>query len=188
MPVHLTCQNCGRTFAVPPSRASEARYCSNDCRPRTERMVRPDGYVWVWMPDHPDAHRNGRLPEHRLVAEQVLGRRLRSDEDVHHRNEVRHDNRPENLEVLPHSDHKRLRHTIAKWSRNWDSCRVCNQKAVPHIAHGLCQRCYDMARRPPPPRFDWSLKHERCRNCGTTSTRHYALGLCVHCYDRQRQR
>jgi len=37
--------------------------------------------------------------EHVLVAEELLGRFLRPDERIHHRNGVRDDNRPENLEL-----------------------------------------------------------------------------------------
>ena len=37
--------------------------------------------------------------------EGIIGRPLLSTEDVHHENGVKNDNRPENLEIISHSDH-----------------------------------------------------------------------------------
>ena len=46
--------------------------------------------------------------EHRFIMEQHLGRKLDSNELVHHINENKRDNRIENLEVISRSEHSRM--------------------------------------------------------------------------------
>lgn len=188
MPVNLTCFTCHRTFSVPPSRATTARYCSNDCRPRTYRQIRPDGYVWVWAPDHPNAYRSGRIAEHRLVASGIIGRPLRPTEDVHHRNGDPADNRPENLEIVEHGAHSRLHRETHQWAKCYERCQACQTTSVPHVANGYCQRCYDRKRRPAHriKLFSWSIYYPACTMCGTDHAPHYAKGFCRRCYDLQR--
>ena len=71
------------------------------------------GYVLVWCPDHPNANKGkkgkrGYIFEHRLVMSNALGRPLTSDEQVHHINGDKSDNRLENLQLLTNSEHQKL--------------------------------------------------------------------------------
>jgi hypothetical protein len=66
------------------------------------RWVDPKGYVFIRCPDpdHPNAKsKPGWIAEHVWVTSQLLGRPLRKGESVHHRNNIKHDNRPGNLEL-----------------------------------------------------------------------------------------
>jgi HNH endonuclease len=82
------------------------------------RFIDGEGYVRVLPPDGYQGKRvhGGRyVHEHRLVAEQWLGRLLADGEVVHHRNRDRAENCPANLVVLPSvSAHRRLHVAEAK--------------------------------------------------------------------------
>lgn len=64
----------------------------------------------------PGTDSQGYAREHRLVMERHLGRLLNKDEDVHHINGVKTDNRIENLIVLTKTIHHKLHRTGVKVS------------------------------------------------------------------------
>lgn len=60
-----------------------------------------EGYIFVLMPEHPKANSNkGYVKRARLVAEKKLGRYLYPGEITHHKNEIKDDDRPENIQVM----------------------------------------------------------------------------------------
>lgn len=65
------------------------------------RNMNGDGYVtWSW---HYPARKKIIVMEHRIIMEQTLGREMFPDENVHHINGARDDNRIENLELWSNS-------------------------------------------------------------------------------------
>lgn len=112
--VQCTCKHCGLGYEIPHchinAKKHMGQFCSRACtyaywreHPEEHPTVRAkggfteridsQGYVWISVPGR------GRVRQHVLVMEQVLGRRLEPWETVHHKNGIRSDNWPENLEV-----------------------------------------------------------------------------------------
>ena len=57
-------------------------------------------YKSIYLPNHPRAMSNGCVYEHILVAEQKLGRQLKDGECVHHIDENKRNNDPNNLIIF----------------------------------------------------------------------------------------
>jgi hypothetical protein len=77
-----------------------------------------EGYVLVLCKGHLGGTKGGYVYEHRLVMEAVMGRVLRTNEHVHHKNGDRADNRIENLELKSAGSHVRD-HLLG---RTWPKC------------------------------------------------------------------
>lgn len=75
------------------------------------------GYVYTWCPGHPRAKDGKHVKRATIVMEKKIGRLLKKDEQVHHINGDKQDDRPENLQVLTCAEHATLHARLKKASR-----------------------------------------------------------------------
>ena len=108
------------------------KFCSRSCvgtfyflenkNPRWNggKTIHQAGYILVKAPkDHPFRDKHGYIREHRLVMEKVLGRYLLPQEDIHHFNGIKIDNRIENLKVFSNrSEHLKIEHGLGKYRKH----------------------------------------------------------------------
>lgn len=71
------------------------------------KYVDDRGYIRILCPDHPK-NIKGYIYEHRLLMEEYLGRYLQKWESVHHINEIKQDNRIENLFLCTMQEHSAI--------------------------------------------------------------------------------
>ena len=69
-----------------------------------KEQLQKNGYITICI-------NNKRYYQHRLIIEKFLGRKLKKDEQVHHKNGIKTDNRIENLEVVKLGEHQK-RHAL----------------------------------------------------------------------------
>lgn len=82
------------------------------------RSIASNGYVLIHVGrEHHLADVRGYTYEHRLVAEEKLGRRLKPDEIVHHIDRNKQNNDPENIEVHRSTAHHLFHHRTTGFNR-----------------------------------------------------------------------
>jgi hypothetical protein len=132
---------------------------------------------------------------YRLAVENHLGRRLHTDEHVHHVNGDPTDDRIENLIVasakehrayhaadIPAWAHKGWQH---EWARDYPCCVECGTTERKHTGHGLCSRCYfrnlQRVKHGHSPRRPAIVVTKTCPHCGEEFTRRGADKVTKYC-------
>jgi len=108
------CDNCGARYKYHRHQEGKTKYCSRRCLWDNNGSKGSGEYRWyidakgykvgfLWKDGEPHYKRY-----HRWVIEEYLKCDLLPDEDVHHKNGDKLDNRLGNLELMTHSEHSRL--------------------------------------------------------------------------------
>ncbi len=142
------------------------------------------GYIFVYFS-------GGRLKqgqyEHILIIEKKIGRSLKGQEQVHHINGMKTDNRLGNLILCKNiKEHRRYDKGWIKKSGRWYKiCKKCNKllavnkKFFYKIPSGRDQGAYQNDCRECQKKswnkrkFKWSYKFEKCIGCGTQERKHH---------------
>jgi len=125
------CLVCGKSSLA----KRNPKYCSWKCRVRDPNWLEkislknhhswkggkiktPYGYIMILKKDHPRANNGGYVFEHILIMEKHLDKFIPINENVHHINGLKDDNRLENLEIMTRSEH-RSHHMKKYWREKY---------------------------------------------------------------------
>jgi hypothetical protein len=129
--VNIVCEVCKCNFKTWPSKAITAKYCSRHCYHEFKKTILGDkhhnwkgginmsnnGYLYIYQRSNKRSDKKGYMPVHIFVAEIILGRPLNAEEIIHHINEIKTDNNPNNLYLFESATEHRRYHMLLRYGR-----------------------------------------------------------------------
>jgi flagellar basal body rod protein FlgC len=116
----MNCPTCNKNFKP---KSNHQKYCSKSCSVKAQHQrgeigfekshvnwkggIRIDkryGYILIWKPEHPLAHKDGYVYEHRLKMQNELF----DGAIVHHRDGNASNNERDNLEIVTRGQHNKI--------------------------------------------------------------------------------
>lgn len=185
------CDYCGKEFNIKPSQLKKqktaccSKQCSNKLKEiiykgennpnynnrgfnnplfKGEKTMTDDGYILIYMPDHPFSNNSGRIREHRYIAEKYLAKEehlilfngiyvLNPNLDVHHKDGDKTNNNIDNLEILTRNEHAKIHQgykhrefTVVKTCKNCGNDYVVI-KSRDDSSYFCSQECVDIYRK-----------------------------------------
>ncbi len=111
--IERPCSSCGKVEIIrKTTKTDECKSCALTGIPKSEEhklkikkgneskgrgICNNHEYILIMKKDHPNTDGYGYVPEHRLVIEELIGRYLEKEEIVHHIDENKSNNHPNNL-------------------------------------------------------------------------------------------
>jgi len=155
---------CGKLIAIINTRGKIAKFASghnfkgkNNPKWLGGEYINNKGYLKVLAPDHPYRDSHGHVLKHRLVYEEHLGRYLKPEEHIHHKDGNRLNNNLSNLELLDRSLHSKITANNNPQCQKQDLsgriCLLCESNKTTKAKNGqphwlrqkdgfICMKCY----------------------------------------------
>jgi len=118
-------------------------------KPDQEKRCKSNGYIFIFDKTHHRADSRGYVLEHIVILEKKIGKKLKDNEVCHHINEIRDDNREDNLMVMTREEHNKHHNPFTKdksgkyygkqWSHMLNDCECGGRKDV---RSKVCMECW----------------------------------------------
>ena len=139
--VERICLYCEKKFLVKLSHLKKGggKYCSRKCSAKHafnsgkyrighighncgkgKGYLNKKGYKIIQLPNHNTGRSRHRMREHRYIMEQLIGRKLKLTEVVHHKNEIKNDNYPSNLMLFKNKRAHQKYHYVIEGMKEGD--------------------------------------------------------------------